>query len=465
MIEVLTYMKCEWLLTAIIFFILLLKLSVHISNTRLMALAQMLLLLNVIIGLFPVGSGSAFGNMFVTTDLIMVEKSILNIGAYLVSLLFANWLRNNDHLHEFIVLMLSAMLGMFFMISSANLLMFYLGLELATIPIAAMVGFDTEKKNASEASMKMILSSAFSSGILLFGISMVYGITGSLDFESITSSFSISPLSILAIVFVFAGFAFKLSVVPFHLWTADVYQGAPASVTAFLSVISKGSIAFALLIALYKVFQPVHQLWYPLVVVLSVLTMIIGNLFALRQHNFKRFIAFSSIAQAGFILVGISSNTTAGTASVVYFILVYLFSNMAALGVADAIHMHAGKERIEDYKGLYQSNPFLSWALALSLFSLAGIPPTAGFFGKLFLLGAGASTGNYVFIAIAGINMIISLYYYLLVVRAVFMEKNPDPIRYIYLDTAARTGLIICMAAILLLGLLSWVYDYIHFLS
>jgi NADH:ubiquinone oxidoreductase subunit 2 (chain N) len=199
--------------------------------------------------------------------------------------------------------------------------------------------------------------------------------------------------------------------------------------------------------------------------ILSIATMIIGNLFALRQQNIKRFLAFSSIAQVGFILVGISSNSMQGTSSVVYFILIYVFSNLAAFGVAAAISSQTNKENIDDYKGLYQTNPLLSWILALALFSLAGIPPTAGFFGKLFLLTAGASKGSYFFITIAALNMIISLFYYLRVVRAMFMEKNEQPIEKIKIESSTKFALVICGAGIILIGLLSWIYDYIQTLS
>ena len=205
-----------------------------------------------------------------------------------------------------------------------------------------------------------------------------------------------------------------------------------------------------------------QALWYNMVVILSIATMLIGNLFALRQQHIKRFLAFSSIAQVGFILVGLSSNSIEGTTSVVYFILIYVFSNLAAFGVAGAISQQTGKEHIDDFKGLYQNNTFISWILALALFSLAGIPPTAGFFGKLFLLTAGASKGSYLFIIIAALNMIISLYYYLRVIRSVFMEKNDQPLAKIKIEPPAKFALIICGAGIIFIGLLSWVYDYIQ---
>ncbi|MBL0146389.1 MAG: NADH-quinone oxidoreductase subunit N [Chitinophagaceae bacterium] len=428
MSEFFMIMKSELLVTAIIFILLFIKLSKGIKNDTLLPVIQILLLLNFIAGFIMNAEGSLFDDMYQTTPMIAFQKNILNLGIYLISLLFADWFKKTEHLSEFFILLLSAVLGMFLLISSGNFLMFYLALELATIPVAAMANFDLTKRTSSEAAMKMILSSAFSSGILLFGISIMYGATGTISFAELPSLLNGSPLQIVAFVFLFSAFAFKLSIVPFHLWMADVYEGSPFAVTSFLSVISKGAISFVFISILYKVFQPMNAIWYNMVMVLSVITMIVGNLFALRQQNIKRFLAFSSIAQVGFILVGISSNAIQGTSSVVYFILIYVFSNLAAFGVAATIASHTSKERIEDYKGFYQNNKFLSWVLALALFSLAGIPPTAGFFGKLFLITAGASKANYAFIIIAALNMIVSLYYYLRVIRSVFMDKTESPI-------------------------------------
>ncbi len=463
--EFLTLMKPELVITFIIFLLLFIKIGKGLKNESMLLLIQVLLLLNFIAGFLFNSEGVLFDGMYQTTSMITLQKNILSMGVYLISLLFAGWFKRSEHMPEFFMLMFSALLGMFFLISSGNLLMFFLSLELATIPVAAMANFDLDKKISSEAAMKMILTSAFSSGILLFGISLMYGATGTISFAELQQHLDGSPLQILALVFLFSAFAFKLSIVPFHLWTADVYEGSPIATTSFLSVISKGAVAFVFMGALYKVFQPMHEIWYNMVMILSIATMIIGNLFALRQQNIKRFLAFSSIAQVGFILVGISSNSTQGISSVVYFILIYVFSNLATFGVAAAISSQTNKENIDDYKGLYQTNPFLSWMLALALFSLAGIPPTAGFFGKLFLLTAGASKGSYFFITIAALNMIISLFYYLRVVRAVFMEKNEQPIEKIKVESSAKFALIICGAGIILIGLLSWIYDYIQILS
>jgi NADH-quinone oxidoreductase subunit N len=195
---------------------------------------------------------------------------------------------------------------------------------------------------------------------------------------------------------------------------------------------------------------------------ISVLTMIIGNLFALRQKNMKRFLAFSSITQVGFILIGITGQSAMGAASVIYFIIVYLFSNLAAFGVIALVSNRAGKENLDDYKGFYKTNPLLSWVLAIALFSLAGIPPTAGFFGKFFLLLAGAGKGNYLLVGIAALNMVISLYYYLRVIRAIFMEKNETPIEKINPGFSPGLAMVICVAGIIVTGLLSGAYEYIY---
>jgi len=455
-------MKSEMVVTIIIFLLLIVKIGRGMKNELLLSIVQLLLLLNTVIALVYNQEGSLFDGMFRTSSLIGFQKGILSLGTYLISLLCTDWLKKNSNLPEFFILMLSALLGMFLMISSGNLLMFYLSLELSTIPVAALANFDIDKRISSEAAIKMILSSAFSSGILLFGISLVYGATGTISFAELPSKVNSGSLQTLAFVFLFTAFAFKLSVVPFHLWTADVYEGSPIAVTSFLSVISKGAFAFIFLTALYKVFGSLHDLWYHMLVILSIASMVIGNLFAIRQQNIKRFLAFSSIAQVGFILVGMSGGGASGISSVVYFVLIYVFSNLAAFGVASVISGQAGKENIDDYRGLYQTNPFLSWILALALFSLAGIPPTAGFFGKLFLLVAGASRGNYWFIAIAALNMIISLYYYLRIIRSVFMDKNEQPLGPVGKDSDSRFALLLCAVGIVMVGLMSWIYEYIQ---
>ena len=400
--------------------------------------------------------------MISTNRLLTFEKNLLNLATLIISLQSYNWLKEHKHVPEFYMLLLSTLLGMFYMLSSENLLMFYLALELSTIPIAALANFDLEKRRSSEAAFKMIISSAFSSGLLLFGISMVYGLTGTLNFEEISNGLTSSPLSIFAFILLIAGFGFKISAVPFHLWTADVYEGSPVAVTSYLSVVSKGAILFILVSVLYKVFGTFSFEWYFILFLLSILTMIIGNLFALRQQNMKRFLAFSSIAQVGFILIGISGQSVEGSASVIFFVLVYIFSNLAAFGVISLVSAVTGKENVNDYKGFYKTNPALSWVLAIALFSLAGIPPTAGFFGKFFLLLAGAAKGNYLLITIAALNMVLALYYYLRIIKAMFMDANENPIEKIKTSWSPKLAMVICVAGIIITGLASGAYNFIY---
>ncbi len=459
------FMKQELMLLFIIFLLLLIKVGKDRSNESLLYLINLLLLINVIAGFILPGEGSLFSDMFRTNPLIALEKNMLNIGTLIISMQSYSWLKSHKHLLEFYILMISTLLGMFYMISSGNLLMFYLGLELSSIPLAALVNFDLEKKASSEAAMKFILSSAFSSGLLLFGVSLIYGTTGSLAYAEITSHLSTDPLQIFAFVLFLAGFAFKISAVPFHFWTADVYEGAPVAITSYLSVISKGAVLFVFVSVLYTVFKPLADVWYGMLFVLSISTIIIGNLFAIRQDNFKRFLAFSSIAQVGFILVGISGSSSMGTAAVIYFVLIYIFSNLGAFGVVSIVSSLTGKERISDYKSFYKTNPFLSWILTIALFSLAGVPPAAGFFGKFFLLIAGAEKGNYLLISIAALNMIVSFYYYLRIVKSVFMEPNESPIESLTIPLISKVALYICLLGIVILGLWSVVYDYIFTLS
>jgi NADH-quinone oxidoreductase subunit N len=459
-------MKQEWSVLIVLLLLLIMKVgSRELGNEQVLSLVNILLLMNLIGGFFLNHEGMLFNEMFRTNPLINAEKNILNLGTYVIALQSYSWLRNHKHVLEFYILLLSTLLGMFFMISAGNLLMFWLGLELSSIPLAALANFDLEKRKSSEAAFKFIISSAFSSGLLLFGISLIYGETGTITYTALPQHLDGNPLQIFAFILLISGFGFKISIVPFHLWTGDVYEGSPVTVTSYLSVISKGAVLFVFVSALYTIFKPLVVTWYYVLFLLSVLTMLIGNLFAIRQNNLKRFLAFSSIAQAGFILIGITGASQTGTASVIYFILIYLFSNLGAFGVVALVSSATGREQIADYKGFYKNNRLLSWTLAISLFSLAGIPPTAGFFGKFFLLLSGAGRGNYLLITIAAGNMVVALYYYLRVVRAMFMETTENPIEKITIPRSPGLALFICITGIILTGVMSYIYEYIFSLS
>jgi len=432
-------------------------------------LALFLFGIHTIIGFFAIEETSLFGGMFRTNTLIHFFKNALNVGVLVVLLQSADWIQEKmvplNKGNEFFMLLFSSLLGMYFMISAGDFLMFYLGLELSTLPVAALVAWETSKRISSEAGVKFILSAGLASGVSLFGISLLYAATGSIYFDVITGVITSSNLTILGFVLFFAGLAFKISLVPFHFWTADVYEGAPIGVASYLSVISKGAAAFILMILLFTVLKPLMHVWENIVYVVALATMFIGNLFALRQKNMKRFLAFSSIAQAGFILLGLISGTQLGTATVVYFVLIYILTNLAAFGVVQAISLKTGKENMDDYNGLYRTNPNLSLVMMLALFSLSGIPPVAGFFGKFFLFAAAASKGYYLLVFLAVVNVTISLFYYLLVIRAMFIRKNENPIPFFKSKIYMRLGLSITVLGILILGLYSPLYDYIFELS
>ena len=411
-------------------------------------------------------TASIFGGMYVYTPVYGIVKSILAAGTLLVLLQADSWLKKEDtefKRGEFYVLTLSTLLGMDFMISAGHFMMFFIGLELASVPMACLVAFDKYKHNSAEAGAKYILSALFASGLMLFGISFLYGTTGTLYFDDMISGIDGSALQIMALVFFFTGLGFKISLVPFHLWTADTYEGAPTAVTSYLSVISKAAAAFTLMVVLTKVFAPVAEYWQTLLYIVIVLSITVANLFAIRQKNLKRFLAFSSISQAGYIMLAVISGTPYGMTSLIFYVLVYMVANLAAFGVISTVEQNTGgKVGMDDYNGLYRTNPKLAVIMTLALFSLAGIPPFAGFFSKFFIFAAAFEEGFHVLVLIALLNTIISLYYYLLVVKAMFITPNDSPIPTFRSDSSTRLSLLLCLAGILALGIASSVFDGIN---
>ena len=457
-------MHQELLLTLLALIILFLEISLQEKGRDTIIRFSIILFGAItLIGFLPFASGELFGGMFRTNPLLAAMKNILNLALFIILLQSVRWLRldfNRGRTTEFMLLLISTLIGMDFMISSGDFLMFYIGLELATIPATALAAYDRSSNNSAEAGIKFIFSSALSTGILLFGISLIYGTTGSIYFNDVASAFGNNSLQMLGFIFFIAGMGFKISLVPFHLWTADVYEGSPITITAYLSVVSKGAAVFILVILLYKVFGVIEKTWENVLYILAVVTMTVGNLFAIRQNNMKRFLAFSSIAQAGFILLGMMGANEAGITAVVYFMLIYVFTNLAAFGVVSAISIESGKETISSYNGLYRTNPLLSLTMMLALFSLAGIPPVAGFFGKFFLFASAASKGYYILVLIAVLNATVSLYYYLRVIKAMFIDKNESPISYFKSDFVTRMSLVICVGGIFLIGFFGFVYEY-----
>ena len=461
------YMRSELSLLIVVIFLLLYDIIAGKKGmVYFQPIAIVLFAIHTIVTIIPYGTGEAFGGMYQNYPMMTVVKSILNIATFIVFLQAKNWFDTDKFKNErgeFYFLTLITLLGMYFMISSGNFLLFYIGLEMASIPMATLIALDKKNLKSAEAGIKYILSAAFSSGIMLFGISYIYGTSGTLYFNDLPQLIhNTDPLQIMGFVFFIVGLFFKISLVPFHLWTADVYEGAPTNVTSYLSVVSKGSASFVLMTLLYKVFVNLIVEWQTILFWIIIISITLANLFAIRQKNMKRFLAFSSISQAGYILLGIIGGTAYGMTTLVYYIFVYVFSNLAAFGVISTIENKSGKLNIDEYKGLYSTNPILSFVMMLAMFSLGGIPPFAGFFSKFFIFSAAAQQGFYLLVIIAVLNTIISLYYYLLVIKAMFIEHNEKPIPAIKSDTYSNVGLVICSAGILFVGIFSFFMESIN---
>ena len=423
----------------------------------------------------------AFGGLYVTSEAVNVMKVILAAGTVIVCIMAQPWIQKSAMKleGEFYMLVISTLLGMFVMMSSGNFMLFFLGLEMASVPMACLVAFDKWKQNSAEGAAKYILTATFSSGVMLYGISFIYAATGTLYFDGVTNALSSlmlgntasidgaqSPaLAIMGLVFFFSGLGFKISLVPFHFWTADTYQGAPTPVTGYLSVISKGAAALTLAIILLKVFQPMVMYWEYLLDIVIVLSITIANLYAIRQSELKRFMAFSSISQAGYIMLAVLCNGGTGVAALTYYVLVYIVANMAVFTVINVVEQkNGGRTDMAAYNGFYQTNPKLSFLMTLALFSLAGIPPFAGMFSKFFVFMAAAKQGSfaaYFVVFIALINTVVSLYYYLLIVKAMYITKTDSPLPTFKSDMNTKVALAVCTAGVALFGILSCIYEWI----
>ncbi|MFR2070203.1 MAG: NADH-quinone oxidoreductase subunit N [Bacteroides nordii] len=423
-----------------------------------------LLIIHTVINLVPAaGNAEAFGGMYQYTPMQTIIKAVLNIGTIIVFFMAAEWLKLEDTAikrGEFYIMTLSTLLGMYLMISAGHFLMFFIGLETASIPMAALVAFDKYRHHSAEAGAKYILTALFSSALLLFGLSMIYGTCGTLYFNDLPAHIDDNMLQVMAFVF-FSPVWDSNFLVPFHLWTADVYEGAPSVVTAYLSVISKGSAAFVLLTVLIKVFAPMIADWQEVLYWITIVSITIANLFAIRQQNLKRLMAFSSISQAGYIMLGVIGGTASGMSSLVYYVLVYAVANLGVFAVITIVALRSQRFTLEDYAGLYKTNPKLAFIMTLSLFSLAGIPPFAGFFSKFFIFMSAFQAGFHLLVFIALINTVISLYYYLLIVKAMYITPSDNPAPAFRSDNCTRIGLALCILGIVGLGIASVVYQTI----
>ena len=477
----------EFYLVLILLAVFVVDFAMHRSEKKLDCLfavtAALLAVLPVRIALLSEPT-EAFGGLYVASAAVNEMKVILAFGTLIVVIMAHPWVKTCERLAgEFYMLIISTLLGMFIMMSSGNFLLFFLGLETASVPLACMVAFDKWKKNSAEGAAKYILVATFSSGVMLYGISFIYAAAGTLYFDDVAAALASlmggqlvetacgatalqSPaLAIMGLVFFFSGLGFKISLVPFHFWTADTYEGAPTPVTGYLSVISKGAAAITLCIILMKVFQPLLYYWEYLLYIVIVLSITVANLFAIRQSELKRFMAFSSISQAGYIMLAVVGDSQAGIAALTYYVLVYIVANMAVFTVINVVEQNnGGRTDMAAYNGFYQTNPKLSFLMTLALFSLAGIPPFAGMFSKFFVFMAAAEQGSaaaYFVVFVALVNTVISLYYYLLIVKAMYITKTDTPLPAFKSDANTKIALAICTAGVALFGICSCIYEWI----
>lgn len=435
----------------------------------------LLMFAHILINLFPIETHTVFGGMYIATPVIGVIKTILAFGTLIVLIQSKEWLSRPDTAFkegEFYLLVIATLLGMNMMVSANHFLLFFLGLEMASVPMACLVAFDKYRHDSAEAGAKFILTATFSSGVMLYGISFIYGAVGTLYFEDIATQLTATPFTILGMVFFFSGLGFKISLVPFHFWTADSYQGAPTTVTGYLSVVSKGAAAFALCTILMKVFAPMVIYWQYLLYIVIVLSITVANLFAIRQTNLKRFMAFSSISQAGYIVLAIVGNSALSVTALSFYVLIYVVANMAVFTIISAVEEHNnGTVMMDSYNGFYQTNPKLAFLMTLALFSLGGIPPFAGMFSKFFIFMAAVQDADlstsvgawaYIVLFIALINTVISLYYYLLIVKAMYIKKSENPLPTFKSHANTKLALAVCTAGVVLFGVCYMVFDWIH---
>ncbi len=392
----------------------------------------------------PQSANFAFSKMLSVDPFSQFFKLLIVIGSLItVCMTFSSkeLLHSKNSVGEYYILLVGMTLGMFLLSSATNLIMIYLAFETMSICSYILAGYTKEVKRASEASLKYVIYGSLASGLMIYGMSIIYGLTGTLDLVAINTIFHTSTnfLAIsIATLLILAGFAYKISAVPFHFWTPDVYEGSPVATTALLSVASKAA-GFAILIRFLAVglidvpnstidvwhtFSSINLTW--IIGFISIVTMTVGNLLAIWQNNLKRMLAYSSIAHAGYLLMGVMVMTTAGIESVMFYFITYLLMNFGAFLVVQLVANEINSENIKDYAGLGYRNPLLAITMSIFMASLAGVPPLAGFLGKWYLFNS-VIEANAIVIAVIGVlNSVVSLYYYMRVPMYMFFRKTPD---------------------------------------
>lgn len=445
------------------------------SSSRWVAYAAIFGLLGSVVALFlqwdnpnPV----SFLGSFNGDDLSIVFRGIIALSATVTILMSISYIdQSGTALAEFIAILLTATLGGMFLSGANELVMLFISLETLSISSYLMTGYTKRDPRSNEASLKYLLVGASSTAIFLYGVSLLYGISGGeTELGAIARGIAAANAGqslavVIALVFAIAGIGFKISAAPFHQWTPDVYEGAPTPVIAFLSVGSKAA-GFALAIRLLTTAFPlVTSEWQFIFTALAVLSMVLGNAVALAQTSMKRMLAYSSIGQAGFVMIGLVAGTDAGYASMVFYLLIYLFMNLGAFVGVILFTLRTGTDQISEYSGLYQKDPLLTLGLSICLLSLGGIPPLAGFFGKIYLFWAGWQAGEYGLVLLGLVTTVVSIYYYIRVVRMMVVKepqemsdavKNYPEVRWNLPGMRPlQVGLVLTLVATTLAGILS----------
>jgi NADH-quinone oxidoreductase subunit N len=412
--------------------------------------------------------GDLFGGMFHADSFATFFNLIFLLTGFLTIISSVEFTKKlPSHQGEYFALILLSMVGMMFLASAGELLTLYVSLELTTIPLFVLAAYRKDELKSSEAGLKYLILGGISSALLLYGISLIYGLTGTTFLKEVKTALivrtlatgDVGPALVLGFIFMIAGFGFKLALVPFHMWVPDVYEGAPTPITAFLSVASKAAGIAAFLRVFFRAFLIFQVDWVLLIAVLASLAMIIGNIIALLQTNIKRMLAYSSIAQIGYILIGVVSASATGASSVAFYTFVYLFANMGAFITAITFSNTTGSDEIKDYAGLSRRSPSLAAMMAVFMLSLVGIPPLAGFMGKYYLFSSAIEQGYIWLVVVAILTSVISLYYYLGVVRQMYFQTSPQENTIaITMTPALKTALIISVIGVLLFGIFPHIF-------
>ena len=437
----LSYFIPELLITAIILVVIVVDLIPNKSSLKYPIVFIGLALVSV--SLFPIATlkESLFMDLIVLDPFSSFFKWIFLITTFVILVVSKYSIElDEEYSVEYISLMLMVLLGMFLMSSTINLLMIYLAVELVSIPSYILAGFKKGDRASNEASLKYVIFGSFASAVMLFGLSWLYGISGSTNIADVYNALILSDNSYLvymSFIFILVGFAYKISVAPFHYWTPDVYEGSPTPVTAFFSIAPKAAGIAILIRVFYTLFTNQSSLesdsvlfdiqWPLIFAVLSALTMTVGNFLALHQSNVKRLLAYSSISHVGFMLIGFTSIGTKALETILLYLVIYLFMNLSAFLIAIIAKNNLNAENIEDYKGLGYRNPVISAFMVITLVSLAGLPPTAGYIGKFYLLANLFREQSFYWLAvIAIINSVVALYYYFKIVKSMYFISEDE---------------------------------------